>query len=112
MASLMDDEDTDLWEHSEAAKKITAQYANRIFSQPLGEGMVRITFGEMTETIDPVYHTSIVVTPELALEFAEVIHRVASTVIRARSELAEAERTFAEQGASSAAEGAARSDGN
>ena len=123
----MNDEvdENDLWEHNDAAKKVPAQYANRIFVQPLGEGMVRISMGEMNETIDPIYHTSIVATPELAMEFAEVIHRVAGQLLIAQQEAAERaahERIIAknlagippagEPSAASAAAGATETDGN
>jgi hypothetical protein len=110
----------DLWEHQEASKKLTALYANRIFAQPLGEGVLRVNFGEMTETIDPSYHSAIVVTPELALEFADVIFRVATELLRAQQERADREaldrleKQLAAQagGASGAAEGAAQTDGD
>lgn len=85
-------DDDNLWEHQQAAKKLTAQYANRIFAQPLAEGTVRISFGEMSETFDPLYHTAIVVTPELAIEFAQVINQVALRVLTARAEYEQAVR--------------------
>ena len=85
-------DETDLWEHQEASKKIIAQYANRIFAQPLAEGTVRISFGEMPESFDPIYHTAIVVTPELAIEFAQVINQVAQSVLKARADYEQAVR--------------------
>lgn len=72
--------EVDLWEHSEAAKKLNALYANRIYVQPLPEGAVRINFGE-TMDADPSYHTAIVATPHQALDFASVIFRIAQAMI-------------------------------
>lgn len=114
-------QEDDLWEHNEAAKRITAQYANRIFVQPLGEGTVRISFGEMTDSVDPIYHTSIVATPELAMQFAEVMHQVARDLVADRQKLADQEahyrmaaRNLAEKAPSTGhlAEEAAKPDGD
>lgn len=91
MASQADDDD--LYLHAEAVKKVTALYANRIFAQPMAEGMVRVSFGEMSDTFDPSYHSAIALTPELALEFADVVQRVAARVMKHRDELAEALRS-------------------
>jgi len=70
----------DFWEHTEAAKKLNALYTNRIYVQPLGEGIVRINFGE-TMDAEPSYHTAIAATPEQAIEFASLIYRVANTML-------------------------------
>lgn len=118
-------DENELWEHNEAAKKVAAQYANRIFVQPLAEGTVRISFGEMTDSIDPIYHTSIVATPEIAIEFAEVIHRVARQMLKTQMEMAEREAheriiaknlagvaPMGEPGAASVPAGATKTDGD
>jgi hypothetical protein len=67
----------DLWEDQEAAKKITGQFANRIFVQPLQNGLVRINFGEVLDT-EASYHTAIVVTAEQAIGFAQVIYNIST----------------------------------
>lgn len=97
MATLPQDDSDDLWIHDEAAKKVNALYANRLFAQPLNEGVIRISFGEMSDNIDPKYHSAIVVTPEMAVDFAEVIHRVAQAAIKAQQEYATAVREFEQE---------------
>ena len=67
----------DLWEDREAAKKITGQFANRIFVQPLKNGLVRINFGEVLDE-EASYHTAIIVTAEQAVEFAQVIYNIST----------------------------------
>lgn len=74
------EEEQDFWFENEAAKKLNGLYANRIYVQPLGEGMVRINFGEVLDE-DSSYHTAIVVTAQQAKQFAQVIFNVATAVV-------------------------------
>jgi hypothetical protein len=70
---------SDLWLDVEASKKNVGQFANRIFVQPLGNGMVRINLGEVLDD-DPSYHTAIVVTAEQGMQFASLIHSISNKV--------------------------------
>ncbi|HEX4694978.1 hypothetical protein [Sphingomonas sp.] len=70
------DPDDDSWMDREAAKKLNGLYANRVYVQPLGSGMVRINFGEIIDADDPSYHSAIVVTAEQATQFGELIYRL------------------------------------
>lgn len=73
-------EEQDFWYEMEAAKKINGLFANRIYVQPLGEGLVRINFGEVLDA-DPSYHSAVVVTALQAKQFAQVIFNVATSVV-------------------------------
>ena len=104
----------DYWEDREAAKKINGIYANRIFVQPLGDGMVRINLGEVIDE-DRSYHTAAVVTAHQAVAFAQIIYSIATSVIEADRQAmavaAEAAAKFAEEQAEAAAADAARGPG-
>ena len=63
------------WEEREAAKKNTGLFTNRVFAQPLGDGLVRVNFGEVIDT-EPSYHTAIVITAANAVAFGELIYRM------------------------------------
>ncbi len=73
----------------EAAAKAQPMFANRIYALPLGEGLVRFSFGETLLAEEAAFHTSIVTTPERALEFADIIARVANATIAFRAQGAE-----------------------
>lgn len=75
------DEPEDHWLHREAVKKLTAVYASRIFVQPVGQGMVRLSFGEALDDDDPIYHTSIVMTATNAAQFAELIYSTSQAIL-------------------------------
>jgi len=87
--ALDEDGPQDLWEDIEEAKKINGTFANRIFVQPLGNGMVRINFGEVLDEF-PSYHTAIVVRADQAAGFAQVIYNISTGVIEAEQQAAEA----------------------
>ncbi|OYW47088.1 MAG: hypothetical protein B7Z08_07560 [Sphingomonadales bacterium 32-68-7] len=93
------DEPDDLYLHAEAAKKLNALYANRLFVQPLGEGLIRLNLGEFHDW-EPTYHSASVMTPEMALELATVLHRVALRVMENQLDVAKVQ-----QAARAAAEG-------
>lgn len=73
---MTDDIEDNFWEDREAAKAIAAKFSNRIYVQPIGQGMVRIAFGEILDS-SPSYHTVVVVTAAQALDFANVIYNMA-----------------------------------
>ncbi len=74
-------EDYDMyWEDREATKKIDGKFANRIYVQPVGDGMVRINLGEVLDD-EPSYHTAVVVTAERAVDFAKLLQRVAEEIV-------------------------------
>jgi hypothetical protein len=75
----------DLWMDQEAAKKLTGIYTNRVFVQPLGDGLVRVNFGEVLDESEPTYHTALVMTAINAAAFAELIQRLANANITARA---------------------------
>lgn len=75
------DDVNDYWMEREAAKKINALFANRIYVQPIATGMVRLNFGEMLDEYDPTYHTAIVLTAEEAVSFAVLIHRIGTALL-------------------------------
>jgi len=66
----------DYWEEREAAKKVNGLYANHVYVQPLGQGMVRVNFGEVLDE-EPRYHTAVVLTPENARDFAILMYQIA-----------------------------------
>lgn len=102
----------DYWEDREASKKLTGRYANRIYVQPLGNGMVRINFGEVLDE-EPSYHSAIVVTAEQAIGFAHVIFNVSTELAEAEhqaSSAVAAANFAAEQAASAAADAAAAAE--
>lgn len=74
-------EEPDLWLHREAAKKLNALYSNRIFVQPLPEGLVRLNFGEVLDEDEPTYHSCVILTAENALQFADLIRNVAAGLL-------------------------------
>ncbi len=73
-------EEQDFWQEIEAAKKINGLFANRIYVQPLGDGMVRINLGEVLDE-ETSYHSAVVVTALQAKQFAQVIFNVASAIL-------------------------------
>lgn len=74
------DQTEDNWEDREASKKIDGKFANRVYVQPLGNGMVRVNFGEVLDEY-PSYHTAVVMTASDALRFAGLIHSVSDSVM-------------------------------
>jgi hypothetical protein len=92
---LLDDDYDPYWEDRDASKANKGVFANRIYVQPLGNGMVRINFGEVLDD-QPTYHTAIVVTAEQAVGFAQVIYNIGAGV-------EEAERLAAEEAARASA---------
>ena len=98
----------DNWEDREASKKNDGKFANRIYVQPLGNGMVRVNFGEVLDEF-PSYHTAIVMTAANAVEFAGLMQNVGAAVMDVdRAELDEVlrqvrEDTLAEAKAANAA---------
>lgn len=69
------------WLDLEATKKIHGIFANRIYVQPLGDGMVRLNFGEVLDNDDPTYHTALVMTASQAESFARLIHKVSLAIL-------------------------------
>jgi hypothetical protein len=69
------------WEDTEASKKLTGVFANRIYVQHLGEGMLRLNFGEVLDPHDPTYHTALVISGANAKLFAELIYRMGDAAI-------------------------------
>ena len=74
MATTPEEGALDNWEHVDAIKKLTAAYVNQLFIQPLGDGNLRLNFGEALDE-EPRYHTAIVISAANAKSFAELIHR-------------------------------------
>ncbi len=68
------------FEHVEAVKKLNAIYTNQVFVQPLGDGNIRINFGETLDE-EPRYHTSVVVSAANALDFANLVARMANSIL-------------------------------
>ena len=75
------DVDWDTWLNSEAVKKLNGQFTNRLFVQHLGDGLIRLNFGDVMDAQEPTYHTAIVLTASNAMQFAELIYRMASAAI-------------------------------
>ena len=71
---------SDNWEHIDAIKKLTAVYVNQLFIQPLGDGNLRLNFGEALDD-EPRYHTAIVISAENAKLFSELVYRWAVDTI-------------------------------
>lgn len=69
------------WADQEAVKRITGLYTNRIFVQHLGDGMLRLNFGEILDPDDPSYHTALVISAGNAKAFAELIVRQANAAL-------------------------------
>lgn len=60
-----------------SARKLRGLFTDRIYIQPHGDGMhLRINFGEVVGGAAE-YHTAIVVSSTEAVEFAELMHRMA-----------------------------------
>jgi hypothetical protein len=74
----------DEWEHRDAAKKVSAIYANQVYIQPMAEGLIRVNFGEVMDE-DPSYHTAIVLTPANCLLFSDLMARMATAVLKQTS---------------------------
>jgi hypothetical protein len=70
----------DDWEHIEAAKKIDAIFANQVFVQPLGDGLLRLNFGEVLDD-QPRYHSAIVISARNGLALADLIDRIARATL-------------------------------
>lgn len=83
-SSMSNDEpmEQDFWEDTFAAKKLNGIYSNRIYAQPLGDGMVRINFGEILDD-EPRYHTAIVATAAQVKAFAQLMFNVSQAVLEA-----------------------------
>ena len=69
------------WQDLEAVKKLTGQFVNRIFVQHMGDGMLRLNFGEVLDADDPTYHTALVISAANAMSFAELIYGMAQQAI-------------------------------
>ena len=70
----------DLWEDREASKHLNAIFANRIFVQAVGDGLVRLNFGEITEE-EPRYHSALLVSAHSAASFAQLMYQMASAIL-------------------------------
>jgi hypothetical protein len=68
--------DYDNWLETEAVKKLNGQFTNRLFVQHLGDGLLRLNFGDVQDSSDPSYHTALVITAANAIQFAELIYRM------------------------------------
>lgn len=70
------------WDHKDAASKITATFANQAFVQPLGDGLIRISFGEtFPDELEVRYHTSVVMSARNALELAQIMYRFSAPIV-------------------------------
>ena len=65
----------DDWENREAARRINALFANQVFVQPVGDGMLRINFGQVLTDEEPSYHSAVVISGQNAVAFGELIYR-------------------------------------
>lgn len=80
MATTPEDYTPD-WLDTDAAKKNNGIFTNRIFVQHLGEGMLRLNFGEILAADDPSYHTALVISAANAVTFAELIYRMGNAAL-------------------------------
>jgi hypothetical protein len=71
--------DWEILDAQEKVKQLRALFATRIFVQPLGE-QLRISFGDRVSD-ETVWHTSIVVPLAEALQYGELLTRMASESI-------------------------------
>jgi hypothetical protein len=72
----------DTYWDQEAVKKIPAIYTNRVFVQHLGQGMMKVNFGEIvSDPTEPSYHASLVMTAANASEFAGLIYQMAQAIL-------------------------------
>ncbi|MGB3469920.1 MAG: hypothetical protein WBA51_03750 [Erythrobacter sp.] len=76
------EEDAQLQDAARQSEQIRGFFANQIFVQPSG-GQLRLTFGEIING-RAVYHTSLVVPDEVALNFGKLIQEVAETSLVTR----------------------------
>lgn len=80
-AQVEADTEYDTWLDTEAAKKLNGQFTNRIFVQHLGDGLIRLNFGDVLDVEEPSYHTAIVLTANNAVQFAELIYRMGNAAM-------------------------------
>jgi hypothetical protein len=74
------DQDYDTWEHREASKKLTAVHTNQVFVQPMADGLLRVSFGEVLDD-EAQYHTALIMTARNALLFGDLIARTAAAML-------------------------------
>lgn len=99
--------DYDTWLNAEAVKKLNGQFANRLFVQHLGDGLLRLNFGDVMDESEPAYHTAIVVTAANAISIAELIYRMGLDAQAAQAaQLARVAAQAAQDAATEAAEAA------
>lgn len=70
------DADYNTWLNADAAKKLSGQFSNRLFAQHLGDGLLRLNFGDVMDPDEPTYHTALVITAANAVQFAQLIYRM------------------------------------
>jgi hypothetical protein len=63
------------WPHLEEIKKLRASYANQVFVQPMGDGNLRLNFGETLDE-ESLYHTAVVLSYGNAIELSSLIQRM------------------------------------
>lgn len=76
----MTDDPQDYWLETEAAKKIQGLFANQVYVQHLGSGLLRVNFGEVLDE-DPRFHSAIVLTAENAYAFGALMQRMAQAAV-------------------------------
>jgi hypothetical protein len=73
------------WEQRDASKKNPGLYTNQIYVQHLGEGLLRLSFGEVLDD-EPRYHSALVLTAHNAYAFGELMMRMAQAAAAAETE--------------------------
>jgi hypothetical protein len=80
-ATAAEDQYNDDWEHRDAARKISALFANQVYVQPVGDGMLRINFGQVLSDDEPSYHTAVVVSARNAVAAGELLYRYGQSLL-------------------------------